>query len=81
MGVQGIRVGVEEGVHVEVEMEEVETVGVEEGWEVKFSSVNTPIQCMAYITNQYHVMETVCEVVGNGWGGVMVEVGWDELSG
>ena len=37
MGVQGV------GVWVEVEMEEVETVGVEEGWEVKFSSVNTSI--------------------------------------
>ena len=35
--------GVEEGVRLEVEMEEVETVRVKEGWEVKFSLVNTPI--------------------------------------
>ena len=61
VGVQGVRVEVEEGVLVEVEIEEVETVGVEEGWEVKFSS-----------RDQYHMMETVCEVELRWRGGV----GW-----
>ena len=39
----GRKLEVEEGVWVEVEIEEVETVGVEEGWQVKLSLVNTPI--------------------------------------